>query len=189
MEYVDLSIGIPAIVGEPSIVNGSGSTFTPNTKPIYKTSTFATENITNFFVELELGTMALYFFNSTIQPASEQLIQITVWTLFGREWKRFFVSLENEASNKYIINIGANSEGSNSLNEVAVLAGSLTRTPSIGSKTYFTVEPQLATTVVNDVDDFDWINGSTAMDATNLAGHVEVKLANAYLVVNEHPYN
>ena len=89
MEYVDLSIGIPAIVGEPSIVNGSGSTFTPNTKPIYKTSTFATENITNFFVELEFMHDLTNFFHKILNPhgksdASSPPADVKRFSTFGR---------------------------------------------------------------------------------------------------------
>ena len=197
MEYVNLDIGIPAIVGEPSIVAGEGMiAFTPIQKPVYRTSTFETENITNFFVEIEVGEVALWKLDSGSLVSIDEGVQFTVWTQFGSDWKRFFIALNQTAlppgtgaSRKYIINSGTNSGGTNCY-AGDVHTEEVTSTPLIGNRTYITVEPSGFDAVSNPIEAWDWMDGAKVINATNqMAGHIEVKSVTAYLMVNNYPYN
>lgn len=197
MEYASVDIGIPALVGEPSIVAGSTMTdFTPIQKPVYRTSTFETENITNFFVEIEVGEVALWKLDSANLVAVDEGVQFTVWTQFGSDWRRFFIALNQTAvppgagtSKKYIINSGANSGGTN-CSPVDFHISEVNSTPFIGNRTYITVEPSGFDSVSNPVEAWDWMDGAKVINATNqMAGHIEVKSVTAYLMVNNYPYN
>ena len=52
MEYVDIEIGVPSIVGHSTAL---GNTDAPSNIPVYRSSIFETENIQDFFIELEIG--------------------------------------------------------------------------------------------------------------------------------------
>ena len=194
MEYVNLDIGIPALVGEPTIVAGNTMTsFTPTTKPVYRSSTFETENIANFFVEIEVGEVALWKLDTAPNPdvlvAVDEGVQFTVWTQFGSDWKRFFMALNqtegsSSSSRKYIINSVTNSGGTNCYAGDHHTA-SVNSTPLIGNRTYITVEPSGYDSYSNPIDFWEWMDGTKVIDDVNqFAGHVEIKSVTAYLMVN-----
>ena len=106
MEYVDIEIGVPSIVGHSTAL---GNTDAPSNIPVYRSSIFETENIQDFFIELEIGGGATRVATSGSANAnhSVQKAQVTVWTKIGSDYKRFKVDTNQNFNETYIINIGA----------------------------------------------------------------------------------
>ena len=95
MEYVDIEIGVPSIVGHSTAL---GNTDAPSNIPVYRSSIFETENIQDFFIELEIGGGATRVATSGSANAnhSVQKAQVTVWTKIGSDYKRFKVDFSRE---------------------------------------------------------------------------------------------
>ena len=192
MEYVDIGIGIPANVGH---ITALGNAVAPSVKPVYKSSVFETENIQDFYVELEIGSglTRVATSNGVNADHTVQGCQITVWTKMGSEYKQFTVSPGGLFNTTYIINVGANASGSSTLKKADLLQSS-SITPYIGSRTYITVEPAISTSAINPVTAWDWINGTNQIPAGDIGfgsgvgyeGYVEVKLIKAFLVGNKY---
>ena len=191
MEYVDIEIGVPSIVGHSTAL---GNTDAPSNIPVYRSSIFETENIQDFFIELEIGGGATRVATSGSATAnhSVQKAQVTVWTKIGSDYKRCKVDTNQNFNETYIINIGANASGTSLLTKSALLMNS-SITPYIGSRTYITIEPNIDASEPNPKTAWDWINGSDQVPTGDVGfgsgvgyeGYIEIKSIKAFLVVNK----
>ena len=196
-EYTGIDVGLATTVGHDNITASFSDSTTPFLKPIFTSAIIETELIESLFYVVDLGVGSLWEIvdgagNDTEDTATNSCTA-TIWSKFGNDWLKFHVGTGLAKEKTSVVAITPNTPGSQVLEMgTLLLSGSLT--PVVGSRTYLTIEPQIAPLVqslVNDIptytgganpdDAWDWITGSGASVAGSYFGYQVINSIYAYV--------
>ena len=198
-EYSSVDVGLATVVGH----NDSGASFTnvnsPSLKPVFTSAVIETELVESLFFVVDLGEGELWTVvdgnDNDTQDTTTNACTATIWSKFGSDWLKFHVGTGLTKGQSSVITITPNTPGSQVL-ELGTLLFSGSLTPVIGSRTYVTIEPQIAPldqTLVNNLptytgganpdDAWDWIDGTviTNADADEFYGYQVINSIHAYV--------
>ena len=205
-EYTGIDVGLATTVGHDNITAAFTDDNRPYLKPIFTSATIETELIESLFFVVNLGVGSLWqqqggeTDTSDVEQTSPlagatDACTATIWSKFGNDWLKFHVGTGLAKSTTSVVAITPNTPGSQVLEMgTLLLSGSLT--PVVGSRTYVTIEPQIAPldqTLVNNIptytgganpdDAWDWIDGTviTNADADEFYGYQVINSIHAYV--------
>ena len=196
-EYTGIDVGLATTVGHDNITVEFTNDNRPFLKPIFTSAIIETELVESLFFVVDLGEGKLFQQVDGGGGDSEDVTTgactATIWSKFGSDYLKFHVGTGLIKGQTSVITITPNTPGSQVL-ELGTLLFSGSLTPVIGSRTYLTIEPQIAPLVqslVNDIptytgganpdDAWDWITGSGASVAGSYFGYQVINSIYAYV--------